>query len=135
MPAKDRHHDAVKRALVKDGWMIADEQVQLFIDDRILYIDIEAVRPATDSTLLIEVKELYSVSSPVEALAAAIGKYLMYRAGLRNSGVAIPLFMAVSVDAYEGILSEKIGRLMLAEAQVQVMVFNPDQEVIVQWIP
>jgi hypothetical protein len=135
MPAKDRYHDAVKRALAKDGWVIADEQVQLFIDNRILYIDMEIAHPAKDSTLLIEVKELYSVPSPVDALAAAVGKYVMYRAGLRNTGVSNPLYMAVSVQAYENILSEKVGRLMVAEAQLLILVFDPDQEVVVQWIP
>jgi hypothetical protein len=135
MPAKDRYHDAVKRALVKDGWMIADEQVQLLIDSRILYIDMEVAHPTKESTLLIEVKELYSVPSPVDALAAAVGKYVMYRAGLRNAGVSNPIYLAVSLQAYQNILTEKVGQLMMAEAQLLILVFDPDQEVVVQWIP
>lgn len=31
MPAKDRYHDVVKRALIKDGWTIDNEQVTLTI--------------------------------------------------------------------------------------------------------
>ena len=31
MPAKDRHHDAVVRALRKDGWPTIREQVELIV--------------------------------------------------------------------------------------------------------
>ncbi|NWF68880.1 MAG: hypothetical protein HXY40_07330 [Chloroflexi bacterium] len=32
MPAKDRYHDTVKRALIKDGWQIAGEQTTLILE-------------------------------------------------------------------------------------------------------
>jgi hypothetical protein len=135
MPAIDRHHDVVKRALIKAGWIIADEQIKIVVDERSMFIDLEILKPDTDMTLLIEVKELYTIPSPVEALASAIGKYVMYRTSLRYAGVEIPLYLAVSVEAYNGILSEKLGKLMLAEASVRLLVFDADQEVIVRWIP
>ena len=39
MPAKDYYHDTVKRALVKDGWIITREQVLFVIADRHVRID------------------------------------------------------------------------------------------------
>ena len=46
MPAKDRHHDAVVRALRKDGWPIIREQFELIVPSRRLWIDIRAAREA-----------------------------------------------------------------------------------------
>ena len=40
MPAKDRYHDTVVRALQKDGWTILDEQVGLFVPSRRLWEEI-----------------------------------------------------------------------------------------------
>ncbi|MBI5931645.1 MAG: hypothetical protein HY862_20215 [Chloroflexi bacterium] len=79
MPAKNRHHDVVARALIKDGWVITDEQVKVVVDERSLYIDLEATKESTGLIILVEVKELDKVDSPIEALANAVGKYLLYR--------------------------------------------------------
>jgi len=56
LPAKDRYHDTVKRALVKDGWTIEDDQVRLKIGSRNLWIDLQASRTNQPFAVLIEVK-------------------------------------------------------------------------------
>jgi hypothetical protein len=33
MPAKDRYHAVVVRALIKDGWTITDEQVAVILGE------------------------------------------------------------------------------------------------------
>jgi hypothetical protein len=81
LPAKDRYHDVVKRALIKDGWSVTGEQVRLTFGDRYLWIDMQAEKP-DQRIILVEVKELDEVDSPVEALANAVGKYLLVN--LRN---------------------------------------------------
>lgn len=40
MPAKDKYHDVVIRALQKDGWIINDEQYILITQKRLLWIDL-----------------------------------------------------------------------------------------------
>ncbi len=75
MPAKDRYHDAVKRALIKDGWVIEDEQVTLTFGERYLWVDLRASKREAGGSIFVEVKALDSVLSPVEAWANAIGKY------------------------------------------------------------
>ena len=135
MPAKDYYHDVVVRTLLNDGWAITDEQVKIIVEDRNLFIDIEASKPDEDRIILIEVKELDQVSSPIEALAAAVGKYFIYRTALDDAGLTTPLYLAVSEKSYEGILSEKIGLLSLAQGKISVLVFDPEREEIVKWIP
>lgn len=135
MPAKDYYHDVVVRALINDGWTITNQQVKIIVEDRNLFIDIEATKPSENRIILIEVKELEQVSSPIEALAAAIGKYFLYRTALDDAGLATPLYLAVSNQSYAGILSEKIGMLSLAQGKISVLVFDPEREEIVKWIP
>jgi len=135
MPAKDRYHDAVKHALNKDGWTVEDEQFALTIDQRNLWIDILASKGEPRLVILVEVKELAAVDSAVEALANAIGKFEMYRLALQSAKVNIPLFLAVTKQSYDGILSEKIGQLVIQHARIPLIVFDREQEVILQWIP
>ncbi len=77
MPAKDHYHDVVKRALVKDGWTIAREQVYMSDKHRHIWIDL-GVRRGNDETLvLIEIKGFESSASLLDALMSAIGQYVM----------------------------------------------------------
>lgn len=135
MPAKDRYHDAVIHALIKDGWKITGEQVKVIIEDRYLFIDIEATKAADDRIVLIEVKELETASSPVAALASALGQYFLYRTALADVDIQTPLYLAVPKTTHEGILSEKLGRLSIAQGKVSLVIFDPETEEIVQWIP
>jgi XisH protein len=135
MPAKDRYHDTIKRALAKDGWTITGEHVKIGIENRALYIDIQAVGASIGLVVLIEVKELEDVLSPIEALANAYGKYGLYRLALDHAGSDIPLYLAVTQAAYQGILSEKIGKLAIGGAHIALMVFDPEREEMVEWIP
>jgi len=42
--ARDLFHDAVKNALIKDGWLITDDPFFLKVGDSELYIDLGAER-------------------------------------------------------------------------------------------
>jgi hypothetical protein len=134
MPAKDRHHDTVKRALIKDGWTITDEQATLPVEYRNLYIDIEATQSQTNLIIFVEVKELGEVGSAVEALANAVGKYVLYRVALDLRGQTDLLYIAVTEAAYRGILSEALGKNAVARLNIPLIIFDPVREVIVRWI-
>lgn len=110
MPAKDRYHDIVIRALNHEGWDITGQQVKVIVENRYLFIDIEAVKGRDNAVILVEVKDLERVLSLVEGLAAMVGKYFLYRAALDHAGISTLLYVAVSQKAYAGILSETIGQ-------------------------
>lgn len=44
MPAKDKYHHALSRALVKDGWTITDDPLRLVWGERDFYVDLGAER-------------------------------------------------------------------------------------------
>jgi len=134
LPAKDRYHDTLKKALIKDQWLVTDEQVKLKVGDRRLWIDLEAEHRTERTLILVEVKEMVS-ASPVDDLADSVGQYLMYRVALENKSIEIPLYMAVSTTTFRGILSEEIGQLMIERFQISLIIFDPDSEVITEWRP
>jgi len=84
--------------------------------------------------LLVELKELEAVASPIESLAGALGKYLLYRLILARTGKTTPLFLAVTNAAYAGVLSEEVGRWMLDEYKIPLIVFDAQREEIIQWV-
>lgn len=135
MPAKDRYHDLVARALAKDGWVVTAEQVPLLLQGRRLWIDLQAEKEADRRVLLIEVKGFEKMPSPVDYLADVIGQYVLYQAVLDYNNIVTPLFLAVPAAAFDGILGEEIGRQALRGARISLVVFDPDREEIVQWHP
>lgn len=134
LPAKDRYHDTVIRALQKANWTLISEQVAIIIEDRRLWIDIRASKESENLAILIEVKGFESTPSPVEYLASATGKYTLYQTALDYLNIELPLYMAVPVAAYHGILSEEIGKQTLRRNRVRLIVFDPEREEIVTWI-
>ena len=134
MPAKDYHHDIVVRALEKDGWIIEAEQVRLDLENRWLWIDMQAAKSAENRVILIEVKGFQNMASPIDYLAAAVGKYVLYRTVLEYLEIKMQLYMAVPIDAYFGILSEEIGLQVIQREAIKLIVFDPGEEVIAQWI-
>ncbi len=45
MPAKDIYHDAVKNALIKDGWTIIADPYTITYEDAELFADLAAEKP------------------------------------------------------------------------------------------
>ena len=132
MPAKDRHHDTVKRALIKDGWIIDDEQVAFIGSERQIVIDLQISKEG-QGIILVEVKGFQP--SMVEALANAIGKMLIYRYILNELTQNIPVWLAVPEFAYQSILTEDMGLTMRRQLGMDLVVFSLEREEIVQWIP
>ena len=134
MPAKDRYHDTVARALRKAGWTITSEQFALVIKKRRLWVDIRAEKDNEALAILVEVKGFENTPSPIEYLANAAGKYSLYLGALDYLESAVPLYVAVPIPAYNGILSETIGKQTLHRVGMRLIVFDSEREEIVQWI-
>jgi hypothetical protein len=130
MPAEDFYHQTVVAALEKAGWYVVRRQPRLQLAERWLWIDMIVGRD--DERIYMEVKG-FEVGAQIEYLAAAIGKYLLYRAVLDETNITIPLYMAVPHQAYEGILSEPIGRLAIQKTQLKLVVFDPVKMEVIRW--
>lgn len=134
MPAKDRYHDTVKRALIKDGWNIIEEQVKPNCGARRLWIDLLAGK-SDRNLVLIEVKGFESSPSAVEELANAVGQYIIYQAALAARNQVVPLFLAIPNVAFFGILSEVLGQQVRQHTGIHLLVFDPIEEKVIEWLP
>lgn len=135
MPALDRHHGSVVRALISAGWTVTAEQVLLAVDGRNLWIDIEAQMPPSQTPVLIEVKTFEPSGSIVEYLGCATGKYSLYRAVLAHLDIGTPLYLAVPVNARYGIFEETVGQLVTESQDIRLIIFDPLGEELVEWTP
>ena len=137
MPALDRYHAIVRAALIKDGWTITDDPLQLPIGRRTLAIDLGAERALIGAQrdtqrIAVEIKTFGGVS-PVADLQQALGQFLMYKSVLRQVEPERELYLAVSEEVRDAILSEELGELMLREHIDHIFYFSVEHEEIVEW--
>ncbi len=134
MPAHDKYHAVVARALEKDGWVIEAEQVRLRVGQRRFWIDLQARKPSGEAAILVEIKGFENTPSPIDYFYSVVGQYLVYRVILNEKGPKIDLYLAVPTQASQQLLSEEIGQLVLQELHIKVLIFDPEREEVVQWI-
>lgn len=138
MPAKNLYHDAVREALVADGWTITHDPLSISVGTRRIHVDLAADRDALGAEkdgvrIAIEVQSFLS-KSPVEDLHHAVGQYVVYRAVLRHEQPGRELFLAVPAGVVRaGILGELLGRLVTADCGIKLLLFHPITRRIVEW--
>ena len=137
MPAKDTYHDALRSALVKDGWTITDDPFRLVWGERDFYVDLGAERVVAaekaGKRIAVEVKSFLG-ASPMRDLELALGQFLLYRSILEEQEPDRVLFLAIPDEAAE-ILDEPVGQLLIAKHLIQAVVFDAQKEEILRWIP
>lgn len=65
----------------------------------------------------------------------AVGQYVFYRSLLTRFEPDRKLFLAVPEGAFLNTLSEPIARPVIEDMRIALIAFDPQQEVIVKWIP
>ena len=82
MPAKDLYHDAVKNALINDGWIITADPYIIKYEDAELYADLSAEKPIAaerqDQKIVVEIKSFVGKSMMYD-FHNALGQYIVYR--------------------------------------------------------
>ncbi len=138
MPARDLYHDVVKAALIADGWTITDDPLKLHVGKKDLFVDLGAERLlAADKEgrkIAVEVKSFLGASE-VADLENALGQYILYREILGETEPDRLIHLAVPMEAYDELFKEPIGELVLRRTQLRLIVFDPANGGIIQWIP
>ncbi len=136
MPAKDFFHNTVKTSLEKDGWIITDENLFIEVEDVDFYIDLTAekilVAEKTGKKIAVEVKSFLGASDVTE-FHSALGQCLNYRSALRLTEPDRTLYLAVPEDVYNEFFSRRFIQRVIVEHQLKLLIFNPNQEEIVEW--
>ena len=138
MAAKDRYHAVVRIALEKEQWQITDDPLRLEVGGTKFEIDLGAQQllaaERDQEKIAVEIKTFLS-DSPLTDYHAALGQFLNYRLALEISDPTRILYLAVPVVAYETFFKREFAQISLERYQIKQIIYDPIQEVIVQWIP
>jgi hypothetical protein len=137
MPKLDIIHNAVKNALIKDGWTITDDPYIIQYRRTTLYVDLGAERPIAAERdrqkLVVEVKSFVGASK-IQDLKEALGQYDIYRYLLEETAPDRKLYLAVGAIAYKSFFNQDVIQLILHKHQLPLIVVDTEIEEITQWI-
>jgi hypothetical protein len=138
MSARDRFHNAVKKALQKEQWMITHDPLRIeFGEDDLVEIDLAAehliVAEKAEVKIAVEVKSFLR-DSALSDFHTALGQFLNYRLVLEESEPERTLYLAVPISAYEVFFQRKLPQTAIKKYKIKLIVYEPTDEVIVQWI-
>ena len=141
MPARDIYHNAVKAALIKDGWVITHDPYHVAFGGRDVYIDLGAEREAFGVVLAaergvtriaVEVKT-FTGPSVLADLQQAIGQYVLYRTWMRTVEPDRILYLAVDEETAANVFAEAFAQIVADDLQIRLIVVNMSAERIVEW--
>jgi hypothetical protein len=136
MSAKDRYHEAVKLALLKEQWKITDPLILKYEDTDEVRIDLGAERLLAaergSDKIAVEIKSFLSESALFD-YHGALGQFLNYRLVLEALEPERMLYLAVPLTAYEVFFQRPLAKASVRTYQVKLLVYNPIEEVIVLW--
>jgi hypothetical protein len=134
--AKDLFHGVVRHALEKDGWIITDDPLFLRFGGIEMYIDLgaEQILAAERGTekIAVEIKSFLAPSATVE-FNAALGQFLKYQLALEQVQPDRLLYLAIPADTYDSFFTLELPQLLIQRYQVHLIVYEPEEEVIVLW--
>lgn len=138
MAQKDIYHETVITALDKDDWKITDDPFRVRIGRKRLKMDLGAERliSAEKGTrkIVVEIKSFVG-RSDIKDLQQALGQYMMYYQVLIAKNIDRELYLAIPYRTYKNTFQNEIGQLLLQNELLRLIVFDEEQEVIVEWIP
>ncbi|MBD2487422.1 XisH family protein [Aulosira sp. FACHB-615] len=138
MAAKDKFHAVVRVALEKQQWKITDDPLRLEVGGTKFEIDLGAEQLLAaergEEKIAVEIKTFLS-DSPLTDYHAALGQFLNYRLALEISDPTRILYLAVPVGVYEVFFKREFAQISVERYQIKQIIYDPIQEVILQWIP
>jgi XisH protein len=138
MSAKDLYHDVVKQALKDEGWNVTADPLRIEFLGVELRIDLGAERviaaERNGEKIAVEIKSFLR-SSAITDFHEALGQYIDYREGLTHIEPERLLFLAVPIVAYQTFFQLPFGQYMIQRYQLKLLVYHPEEKVIVQWLP
>jgi XisH protein len=133
--AKDRFHNAVRTALEKEGWIITADPYQVSVGDVDFEIDLAAQMLAAERAgekIAVEIKSFIGGSN-VSEFHTALGQFLNYQFALEEFDPQRVLYLAIPESVYNSFFQRRFTRAVIARNKINLLVYQPKQEIIVQW--
>ncbi|WP_298905965.1 XisH family protein [uncultured Nostoc sp.] len=137
MSAKDLFHEAVKRGLEKDQWMITDDPLELEWEEVKVKIDLAAERligaKRGEERIAVEIKSFIGTSA-ISDFHTALGQFLNYRIMLEAKEPDRQLYLAIPLETYDTFFQSQFAQMVKERYQLKLIVYEPLTEEIMQWI-
>ncbi len=137
MPAKDIYHDAVKNALIKDGWTIIADPYTIKYKDAEIFADLAAEKliaaAQNRKKIIVEVKSFLSPSL-MQDFQVALGQYTLYRNFINLTEPEYEIYLAIKDSIYENFFKRASIQEIIQLNQLLLIVVEMEQEEILEWI-
>jgi hypothetical protein len=136
--AKDRFHDQVKAALIKDHWLITHDPFSVQVSEAVkLKIDLGAENTIAAQRdrekIAVEIKS-FITDSDISEFHAALGQYLNYVQALEDKEPDRILYLAVPLETYSDFFQIPFVQKSLKRHGVNLVIYDPIKEEIKEWI-
>lgn len=137
MSRRDNLHFPLRRTLEKDGWIITSDPLILVLGQTLLKADLGAEKLFTAEKegrkIAVEIKD-FDASSVISELEKTMGQLQLYQWALEEQEPERQLFLAISQSVYTSQFQRPIFQIAIQRNKINLLIYNPDQEVIVKWI-
>jgi len=138
MAAKDKFHNTVKQALIKEQWSITHDPLNLkFGEYDQIQIDLAAERmlgaEKAGEQIAVEIKSFLN-DSAIFDFHVALGQFLNYRLVLEEKEPQRILFLAVPAYAYHSFFQRDLPQAAIRCYGLKLIVYDPEKEMIIQWL-
>ena len=133
--ARDKLHEIVKRALIKDGWTIThDPYILKLKPGQEIDLGAEKLVLADRGTekIAVEVKS-FLTASKIYKFYEALGQYISYQIGIEIQEPSRQLFLAIPEKIYEQRMSYTTVPIALEQEKVKIILIDPIKEKVVAW--
>lgn len=137
MSKRDDLHFSLRRTLEKDGWTITDDPLILVLEQTLLKADLGAEKFFTAEKqkhkIAVEVKD-FDTPSVISELEKTMRQLQLYQWALEDQEPDRQLLLAVIQEIYIKHFQKPIFQLVIQRNKINLLVYEPRQEAILQWI-
>ena len=135
--ARDKFHDVVREALVKDGWEITHDPYLLTTPEfQPMQVDLGAEKLLAarkeKQQIAVEVKSFIHPSF-LHDFYGALGQFIAYRTALNTEDPKRALYLAVPSGVYNTFFDRELIRTVVETERLRLIIYHIERKEIVLW--